>query len=211
MEQNRSMETTDKNRNTGHGQSDALNDQDHHHQSETENDCQTEYHQSETEIELQREYPQSETEREQHQQQSDQDDEPDEEQHHQHPRRGKSNTSKTFLLFKLVFTGIFLPAFDMGTDLMAVYHYYTSSQWVFHYFSYGLTVSLLCHNFASCWYARRNWAHYHDNKDSTKFGLRSTWMWKLSRLLTFGLGIGHIQITFELIMELLASNDLDQR
>ena len=106
---------------------------------------------------------------------------------------------KTLFVLKLVFLGMLLPAFDLGTDLLTIYQHWTSSQWVLNYVAYGLIMSLIGHNMVSLLYCHRNWSIFGDDAKN----IESTRMWNIVRIICFCLGVGNVHVTLELIMELI--------
>ena len=113
----------------------------------------------------------------------------------------QNRTMKTLFVLKLVFLGMLLPAFDLGTDLLTIYQHWTSSQWVLNYVAYGLIMSLIGHNVVSTLYCRRNWS----KSENEAKGFRSTSPWKILRIFSFCFGVGNMQVTIELIMDLAGS------
>ena len=70
--------------------------------------------------------------------------------------RNQYSHSRTQGILRLIFFGLLLPAFDLGTDLMAIYQHWTSHQWVLNYLAVGLLTSIILHNLASAFYGWKN-------------------------------------------------------
>ena len=117
--------------------------------------------------------------------------------------------NKTTVILKMIFLGILLPAFDLGTDLMAIYQYWISNQWVLNYLAVGLMLALLGHNFVSALYGRKNWATL--SPTGTAKGFTCSPCWRAGRVLLYGLGLGNIPTTTELIVEVAFQKRLNQR
>ena len=113
----------------------------------------------------------------------------------------QKRASKTVLVIKLIFLGMLLPAFDLGTDLMTIYQHLTSSQWVLNYVAYGLILSLTGHSAVSALYW--NWSKLAIGNEPK--GIRASPMWKVTRMICFFLGAGNIHVTLELLMEIVQS------
>ena len=64
---------------------------------------------------------------------------------------------KSVLLIKLIFLGLPLPTLDLGTDLLAIYQYSISTQWVLNRLALGLAFSILSHNLVPAFYGRKTW------------------------------------------------------
>ena len=101
------------------------------------------------------------------------------------------DTKKLINILRLIVVGMLLPAFDLVTDIFAIHQYWISPQWVFNYLAYALMVSILMHNGVSFLYG---WRYL------SKSGKVEQDLCTLGKLCCFGLGIGDIQVTFEIIV-----------
>ena len=121
----------------------------------------------------------------------------------------KNPKMKIMILIKLVILGLILPPFDLGTDLAAIYRYWSSSQWILNYLSIGLSASIIGHNLIAGSYAVKNWSVI--SSRSSNAGIRASFFWKFLRVVAFIFGVGNIQIAVELIMEIVNVNHIDQQ
>ena len=112
--------------------------------------------------------------------------------HNDYPKK-----QQFYLVVKLIFLGLLLPAVDMGTDLYAIYQYWTLNQWILKYLAKGLIFLIFCHNFASAWYGWRNWSE----PRARNFGT----------ILCLIFGFGNIRLTIEILASLLFRQDVDAR
>ena len=102
-----------------------------------------------------------------------------------------------YLVVKLIFLGLLLPAVDMGTDFYAIYQYWTLNQWILKYLAKGWIFLILSHNFVSAWYGWRNWSE----PRARNFGI----------FLCLIFGFGNIRVTIEILAILLFRGDVDAR
>ena len=102
-----------------------------------------------------------------------------------------------YLVVKLIFLGLLLPAVDMGTDFYAIYQYWTLNQWILQYLAKGLIFLIFCHNFVSAWYGWRNWSE----PRARNFGT----------MLCLIFGFGNIRLTIEILAGLLFGGDVEER
>ena len=109
-----------------------------------------------------------------------------------HPKR-----HPFYLVIKLIILGLLLPAVDMGTDLYAIYQYWTSGQWILKYLAKGLIFSIFCHNIVSTWYGWMDWS--------------DTQARNFSRFLCLSLGFGNIKLAMEILSDLLLKRDVKAR
>ena len=104
---------------------------------------------------------------------------------------------KYYLVAKLIFLGLLLPAIDLATDLYAIYQYWTSNQWILKYMAKGLAFSIFCHNFTSTWYGWRNWP--------------DPLAWNFSKLLCLSLGFGNIRLAMEILADITWKKNVEAR
>ena len=115
----------------------------------------------------------------------------------------KSDENRNLInIVKLIVIGILLPAFDLVTDIFAIHQYWISPQWVFNYLAYALTISILMHNGVSLLYGWRYLSRA--NKVEKDFCT-------LGKLCCFGLGIGDIQVSFEIIVSTFFTKNSEER
>ena len=117
--------------------------------------------------------------------------------------------SSTLVIVKMILLGIFLPAFDLGTDLMAIYQYWISNQWALNVLASGLMFSLLGHNLASALYGWKNWASL--SSAGAANDMMNSLAWKVVQVVLFVLGLGNIPTTIELIVEFAFQRKMNQR
>ena len=117
--------------------------------------------------------------------------------------------SSTMVILKMIFLGIFLPAFDLGTDLLAIYQYWISNQWVLNVLASGLIFSLLGHNLASALYGWKNWASL--SSAGAANDMMNSLAWKVVQVVLFVLGLGNIPTTIELIVEFAFQRKMNLR
>ena len=102
-----------------------------------------------------------------------------------------------YQVVKLIFLGLLLPAVDIGTDVYAIYQYWTFNQRILNYLAMGLFFLIFCHNFVSAWYGWRNWCE----PRARNFGV----------FLCLIFGFGNIRVTIEIIAGLLFGGDVEAR
>ena len=112
------------------------------------------------------------------------------------------DTKKMINILKLIVVGFLLPAFDLVTDIFAIHQYWISPQWVFNYLAYALMISILMHNGVSFLYG---WRHL------SKFGKAEKDLCTLGKLCCYGLGIGNIQVAFEIIVSTVFTRNSGKR
>ena len=123
--------------------------------------------------------------------------------------QNQRNHSRTQEILRLIFVGLLLPAFDLGTDLMAIYQYWTSNQWVLNYLAVGLITSIIWHNLASAFYGWKN-RKMLSSSDSSR-GFTSSFPWNIGRGIFFCVGLGNVPITMELVWELFRRKHLSSK
>ena len=109
-----------------------------------------------------------------------------------HPKR-----NQFYLVVKLIIFGLLLPAVDLGTDLYAIYQYWTSNQWILRHLAKGLLFSIFCHNIVSTWYGWRNWS--------------DTQAWNFGRFICLTLGFGNIKLAIEILKDITMKKDVEAR
>ena len=102
-----------------------------------------------------------------------------------------------YLLVRLIILGLLLPAVDLGTDLYAIYQYWTSNQWILRHLAKGLLFSIFCHNIVSTWYGWRNWS--------------DTQAWNFGRFICLTLGFGNIKLAIEILKDITMKKDVEAR
>ena len=121
----------------------------------------------------------------------------------------QSKRKNLFLSLKLILFGLLLPVFDVGTDLMTIYQSLTSHQWILNYLAVSLIFSLIGHNMASALYGWKNWSVI--SATQTSMGMTASLSWRVGRVICYGLGIGNIPTTIELILDLIFQDNIDER
>ena len=113
------------------------------------------------------------------------------------------------LISKMVLLELLLPTFDLGTDLLAIYSYWSSNQWVLNYLSIGLAICLMLSNLASGLYGLKSRSTL-ITVNGPQSGITSM-VWKAGGVVLYGLGLGNIPTTIEVILQFIATGNLDPR
>ena len=126
-----------------------------------------------------------------------------------HIRSNRRKNQQSILISKMVLIGLLLPTFDLGTDLLAIYSYWTSNQWVLNYLAFGLAICLMIHNLASALYGLKN-RSIMVSVNGPQSGITAV-VWKVGKIILYGLGLGNIPTTIEVILQFISTGNLDSK
>ena len=110
--------------------------------------------------------------------------------------------TRMLFVMKLLWLGLFLPALDFGTDMVAIYKYWTSGQWVLHYLSRGLLLSILLNNLVSATYHQKKMCVLNPNGSN---------VWRYASTMVFAMGFGHAYVAIGILADLILKTNIGMR
>ena len=114
---------------------------------------------------------------------------------------------ETWVLVKLIFLGLLVPSLDLATDLLAIYQYAISPQWILNRLALALMISILGHNLVSSLHGWRNWDLVTYKLNDMRFAN----MLKFIGAIFFALGIGNVFVAIQMIKELFSRQNEDKK